>query len=130
MATAKDVMTRQLTTVMEETAMQHVIKLLVDHNITGIPVVNEDMELKGIITEKDVLKMLMDRTSTQKTVKSVMTADVLSFDENDDLINIFKAFVDNNFRRVPILSEGRLTGIISRKDIIKYIFEKSGKSDQ
>ncbi len=129
MPTAKDVMTRQLTTVMEETVMQHVIKLLVDHNITGIPVVNEDMELKGIITEKDVLKMLMDRASSQTTVKSIMTTDVVSFDESDNLMEIFKAFVDNSFRRVPILSDGRLAGIISRKDIIKYIFEKSGRSN-
>lgn len=129
MPTAKDVMTRQLTTVMEETVMQHVIKLLVDHNITGIPVVNEDMELKGIITEKDVLKMLMDRASSQTTVKSIMTTDVVSFDESDNLMEIFKAFVDNSFRRVPILSDGRLAGIISRKDIIKYIFEKSSRSD-
>ena len=129
MPKAKDVMTTQLTTVMEETAMQHVIKLLVDHNITGIPVVNEDMELKGIITEKDVLKMLMDRASSQTTVKSIMTTDVVSFDESDNLMEIFKAFVDNSFRRVPILSDGRLAGIISRKDIIKYIFEKSSRSD-
>ncbi len=129
MPTAKDVMTKQLTTVMEETVMQHVIKLLVDHNITGIPVVNEDMELKGIITEKDVLKMLMDRASSQTTVKSIMTTDVVSFDESDNLMEIFKAFVDNSFRRVPILSDGRLAGIISRKDIIKYIFEKSGRSN-
>ncbi len=129
MAKAKDIMARQLTTVMEDTVMHHVIKLLVDHNITGIPVVNEEMELKGIVTEKDVLKMLIERTSTRKTVKSIMTENVLFFDENDDLIKIFKAFVENNFRRVPILTDGRLSGIISRKDIIRYIFTKTDKSE-
>ena len=55
-----------------------------------------------------------------------MTEDVVSFDVKDDLIEICECLIQNDFRRVPIVADGRLVGIISRKDIIKYILEPIG----
>ena len=52
-----------------------------------------------------------------------MTIDVVSFDEDDDVIPICECLVRSHFRRVPILSNGRIVGIISRRDLIKYIVE-------
>ena len=55
-----------------------------------------------------------------------MTTSVTTFDEDEDLIAICECLVQKNFRRVPILSEGKLVGIISRKDLIRYILEPIG----
>ena len=122
---AKDIMVSAVVSVKPETATYEAIKLLVENNITGLPVVNDDMTLAGIITEKDVLKLLYyngDGTDENiATVEKYMTKEVVSFDENENLIEICDSFIKNHFRRVPILSKGKLVGVISRRDIIKYI---------
>jgi len=51
---------------------------------------------------------------------------VVSFEQQEDLIAICECLIMNHFRRVPIVAEGKLAGIISRKDIIKYILEPIG----
>ena len=61
------------------------------------------------------------------SVADLMTPNVTCFDENDDLIAVFKGLVENNFRRVPILSQGKLVGIISRTDIIKFLSKSTAK---
>ncbi len=121
MVCAKDIMATEVITVTEDATMKHVIRLLVTRGITGLPVVSDDMELLGVVTEKDVLKALYNRDVQVNSVADLMTGDIVSFDENDDLIKVFKGLVENNFRRVPILSQGKLVGVISRTDIIKFL---------
>ena len=123
MVAAKEVMSGSVLTVNMDMKLNDVIKLLVQHNVTGLPVVDDDMNLLGIVTEKDVLKLLYNREKG-KTVQDLMSRDVVAFDENEDLIKIFKCLVENSFRRVPITSSGKLVGIISRRDIIKFLHKK------
>ena len=53
-----------------------------------------------------------------------MTRDVVCFDCQDSVADIAASFRDNHFRRVPILENGRLVGIVSRKDIIRYLRDR------
>jgi CBS domain-containing protein len=130
MVHAKDVMSTDVMTIRQDGKIKDIIWLLVQHRITGLPVVSEDMQLLGMVTEKDILKMLYERKSDIKFAGDLMSTNIESFDENDDLVEIFKALVENNYRRVPILSEGKLAGIISRADIIRFISKKTGKDEQ
>ena len=57
------------------------------------------------------------------SVENFMTKGVVSFNEDDSLIDITECLIKNNFRRVPIVAEGKLAGIISRKDVIAYILK-------
>ena len=127
MVCAKDIMATEVITVTEDATMKHVIQLLVTRGITGLPVVSDDMELLGVVTEKDVLKALYNRDVQVNSVADLMTGDIVSFDENDDLIKVFKGLVENNFRRVPILSQGKLVGVISRTDIIKFLSKSAAR---
>ena len=120
MVIAKDVMSSSVLTVNTDTTLNEIIKLLVENNVTGLPVVDEDMILLGVVTEKDVLRTLY-RKEKGKTVKDLMSSDVVSFDENEDLIIIFKCLVENSFRRVPITSSGKLVGIISSMDACRLL---------
>ena len=52
-----------------------------------------------------------------------MTREIISFDENDDLMKVYESLMTSNFRRVTVLSEGKLVGVISRRDMIKFLFE-------
>ena len=126
MVRAKDVMSKRVMTLKPDSRVVDVIRLLAEHKVTGAPVVSDDMHLLGMVTEKDILMMLLyDKNIKTKTVDDLMTKEVMSFNEEDDLMEIFKILVENNFRRVPILSNGTLTGIVSRRDIIHFLSERA-----
>jgi CBS domain-containing protein len=120
---AKSIMKTDVISVDKDTEIYEAIRIMVESNITGLPVVNDDRTLAGIITEKDVLKLLYDFEDVPDTVGGFMTEQVTCFDQEDSLIDIADSFTRNHFRRVPILDKGRLVGIISRKDIIGYILK-------
>jgi CBS domain-containing protein len=125
---AKDIMTKRLLTVRPSAKTFEVIKLMADHSVTGLPVVSDDMELLGMVTEKDILKVLLySKDAKKKTAADLMTREITSFPEDGDLMPILKSLVENNFRRVPILCDGKLAGIISRRDIVTFLSEKAGK---
>ena len=122
-------------TVKSKSRISEAIQVLVDNNISGLPVVDDNMTLVGIITEKDILKAMPDLETLMLSdneqdgsykVEDFMTKDVVSFDKEEDLIAICECLTKSSFRRVPIVSEGKLVGIISRKDLIKYILEPIG----
>jgi CBS domain-containing protein len=120
---AKDIMTTELVTIKRSTNIHEAIRILVENNITGLPVVNDDMTVAGIISEKDMLGLLYNIEDKPGNVEQFMTEEVVCFDKEDSLIDIAESFMKSSFRRVPILDEGRLVGIISRKDIIGYILK-------
>ncbi|MHC4423145.1 MAG: CBS domain-containing protein [Planctomycetota bacterium] len=120
---AKTVMKTDLVTVKRDTSIYEAIRTLVQKNITGLPVVNDDMSLAGIITEKDVLRLLYNIEDKPGSVEDFMTKGVVSFNKDDSLIDITECLIKNNFRRVPIVAKGKLAGIVSRKDVIAYILK-------
>jgi CBS domain-containing protein len=131
MVKAKDIMSTTVTTVDEYANVMEVIKLLVGHNVTGLPVVDDSGRLLGMVTEKDILMLLLyDPDVKGKTVTDLMTTEIVHFDEDENLMTIFESLVKSNFRRVPILSEGRLVGIVSRRDIIKFLSAKARKAQK
>jgi len=131
MLCAKTIMKRDVITVHPQTPLDKVIQSLIHYNITGMPVLNEDSSIAGIITEKDILNFLLDedildtandRLLYETTAHHVMTPNVVHFDEETPLTAICRALVERHFRRVPIVDkDGKLVGIISRKDIIAAI---------
>ena len=126
MIRAKHIMSKKILTVTEGANIRHVMKLLSENRVTGLPVVSEDMSLLGIVTEKDILEVLLYGNDIKsKTARDLMATDIVSFEEDEDLMTIFRTLVEGNFRRVPILSDGKLAGIISRRDIINFLSEKS-----
>ncbi len=131
MAKAKDIMSECVVSVTKETPMYEVAQLLSLNNISGIPVVDDEMAVQGIITEKDVLDLYHVMKYTEnRTVNSSMSHEVTSFDVEDDLDDICICLRDNVFRRVPITEDGKLVGIISRRDLILHVIAARKKNDE
>jgi CBS domain-containing protein len=124
---AKDVVTTRVPAIKGTTAVGEVTEILLSGDIGGQPVVNEDMTLAGIVSEKDVIRLLSDFQDNSAKVEDPMTKDVVCFDEDTDLTAVCESRAENNFRRSPIVSRGRLLGPISRTDIIEYIPEPTGQ---
>jgi len=118
---ASSVLTRDVITVREDTPVYEAVRLLAEKDITGAPVVADDMRLLGIVSEKALLRLLYEEGAKNAVVRDYMTHDVVSFTEDDELFDICECLINNDFRRVPIVKDGNLVGIISRSDIIKFI---------
>ena len=124
MLKAKDIMTKEVVGVKEEAPIYEAIEMLAKNEIAGIPVIEDDMTLVGIVTEKDVLRLFYaDEQEKNKTVKDFMTRPAVYFDEDESLSDVCKCLINNDFRRVPVTSKGKVVGIISRPDVLKHILK-------
>ncbi len=126
MLKAKDIMTKNVISLEKETPVSQALKVLFDNNISSIPVVEEDNTLVGILSEKDMLKLFgKEEKSKSKKVDDYMTQPAVHFDENENLHDVCDCLMNNYFRGVPVTSNGKLAGIVSRRDILKYIIEQN-----
>jgi len=124
MIKAKELMTTDVVSVTKGTPITEAVRLMVENDVTGLPVVGEDMTLLGILTEKDVLRLLQaDEFEKEATVEEFMTTPAIYFAEDESLSNISDCLMTYDFRRVPITSGTRLVGIISRCDILMYMLQ-------
>lgn len=129
MITAKDVMTDDVICVKTDTPIYEVLRLLIKHNISGIPVVEDDMTLVAIVSERDVLRLWeADEDVSSKTAGDYMTQPAVSFEEHESLSEVCECLTNNYFRRVPVTSKGVLVGVVSRRDIIKNILRGGRQS--
>jgi CBS domain-containing protein len=121
MFAAKDLMTRDVITVTPETEIGEAIETMLTERVSGLPVVDDETNLVGILSETDVVGLIYDRGSLEtKQVRHFMTERTTSFDADDSLVDICDFLSKNVFRRVPIISEGKVVGLISIPDILRY----------
>jgi len=126
MLKVKDVMTKDVISVKKDTPIYEAMEIMRKKDITGMPVIEEDMTLVGVITEKDVIRLFYaNEEEKNETVGFFMTRPAVSYRENENLRSVCDFMMINYFRRVPVVSkQGKLVGIISRPDIIDYILEQ------
>lgn len=140
---AKDVMTSPVITVRPDTSIKDVAGLMLTHHISGLPVVPPDGELVGIVTEADLLyketgprqkdeRFLKGFPPFGKTVDTVkkasgltasdlMTSPVVTVDVDALVHEIAGLMVRRKINRVPVVRAGRLTGIVSRADVLRAL---------
>jgi CBS domain-containing protein len=88
MVKAKDVMTKQVICMRKETPILEAIRLMADNNITGVPVVEADMTLVGMLSEQDVLRLLHTYDDEKdRTVNDFMTQPAIHFEEDELLLD-------------------------------------------
>lgn len=126
MLRARDVMSKDVISVTKDTPILEAVRLLVENNISGLPVVEDDMRLIGLLSEKDVIELFHDgKWARSKTVSDYMTCPAVCFGDNQALLNVCSFLMKNIFRRVPVISsEGTLVGIVSIRDILNSILQQ------
>ncbi|NLS92484.1 MAG: CBS domain-containing protein [Planctomycetaceae bacterium] len=85
--------------------------------ISGVPVVDDDSYLLGMLTEFDLLRAIRNHRLDARA-DEFMSADVITADKSDSLANLTDLILEKRVRRVPILEQGRLVGIVSRRDLV------------
>ena len=127
---AKDIMTKEVISAKRDTPIYEAVRILRKNEITGMPIVEDDMTLVGVLTEKDVLRLFYaGEDEKNKTANDYMTRPAVSYKEDDTLQSICDFMMINYFRRVPVTSkEGKVVGIISRPDVIDYMLQIKAES--
>lgn len=119
MVKAIDLMQEDVVTIDSGATIKEAVELMKGNNIGNL-VITEDEWPVGIITEWDVMVKVMagDLQPAETKVEDIMTRELITVDVNTDLDNIVNAMQKHNFRRLPVLDNGKLVGIITIKDIL------------
>ncbi|MDI6757694.1 MAG: CBS domain-containing protein [Endomicrobiia bacterium] len=126
MLKAKDIMSTTITTIHPDETIYDAVNLLYNKKISGLPVVDSDGKLVGIITENDVLNLVFSGSARSTKVSDIMTKNVVTFSPDTDVDKISLTISEKKYRRVIITDENnKVVGIVSRHDIIRIILDKS-----
>lgn len=124
---AKDTMNANVVSIHPDASIQEAIQKLLDYNVSGMPVIDESGELCGVISEFQLLEVVYDPNLKGAQVQGFMTRDVITVDESALLATVANLFIVHRIRRVPVLRDGKVVGIVSRRDLLRYIVETGPK---
>jgi len=143
---AADIMTTEVVSVYPETEVPEIAQLLLLHRVSGAPVVDRDRHVLGIISEGDLIRraegprgrswwlsLLADKTASFVHVhgtraQDVMSREVISIGKDVDVAEIARILEMRGIKRVPVLENGRLVGIVSRADILRGLASAASAS--
>ena len=140
----QDIMTREVATVRPETSVREIAALMMEKNISGVPVVSDDGAIVGIVSEGDLLRRAEVGTERKQkwwfqffvdsdaaareyakahglSARDVMSRYVISVRDDADLSDVAEILDSHRIKRVPVLHDGRLVGIISRRDLVRAL---------
>jgi len=126
--TVADYMSRRLITFSPDQPMFEVVQTLLKNKISGAPVVDEYGQLCGVISEGDCLKEVVkgkynNMPNLAGSASDHMTTDVISISPETNIFDAANMFLSKRIRRFPVVTEGKLVGQISQKDIMRAVLK-------
>ena len=121
MKTIRDIMTPDPIKIQPETSLRRAVELLIENNISGLPVVDADDKIVGVLGDWDLVKIFYP-TGVQ-TVRTVMTHDPTTISVDEPLVEVFDYLMSHDFRRVLIHENGKLVGLVSRADLMPPLLD-------
>lgn len=122
----RDYMTRHLVTFRSDTDLFTAINRLLEHRISGAPVVDSQGHLIGMLSEGDCLRGILSGAYYEATggcVSTYMTTDVEAIGPDTDVIELSQRFLSGRRGRLPVIEDGRLIGQVSRHDVLRAVKE-------
>ena len=120
----KDYMARTLVTVKPETDVLDAIHELITHRIAGLPVVDDEGNLVGMLSELDCMKVALNagyHGNWGGPVRDFMSDGVKTVDAEMSIIDLAQLFINSRYRRFPVMKGNRLVGQISRRDVLRAL---------
>lgn len=128
----RDVMTQRVYRVHPDAPVRDVLDLVASHRLRAIPVVGDDRQVLGMVTDRDLLRHFLpsvqrpgeaDAAAWEKTrVRDVMSRSVICVSEEQALAEVTSMLVSKDIERLPVVREGQLTGFLTRGDILRKVF--------
>ena len=126
----QDYMTASLTTFSPEMGVLKAIQTLVEKGISGAPVVDEQGNLIGLLSEKDCMKVALNAGYHGEwggRVSEYMSTTVEVIEAEASIVEVAELFLNKDFRRYPVVKDNRLVGQISRRDVLRALNSLRGK---
>jgi CBS domain-containing protein len=122
--TAKDIMQTPVVAATPRASLRDLAARLVTNEFSGMPVADPDGRVVGVITEADIIRAFLDGKRLENlTAGEVMTGPALTVDAKAPLEEVMKCLQEHRIVRVPVTSDGKLVGIIARRDLIRAHIE-------
>ncbi|NQD93629.1 CBS domain-containing protein [Pseudomonas sp. CrR25] len=122
----RDYMTRHLVTFRSDTDLFTAINRLLEHRISGAPVVDSQGHLIGLLSEGDCLRGILSGAYYEAiggTVSGYMVTEIETISPEVDIIEVSERFLRGRLGRIPVVEDGRLVGQISRSDVLRAVKE-------
>lgn len=123
MLSAKDVMVSPAITVNPDETVEQVAHKFLDHHIGDLPVVDPDGKLVGLVPENALLDMFNHASLSKGVVADFMMTNVVSVDADQTVSAAVAQIVDHGIPRIPVIAEGRVVGMISRREVLRRACE-------
>ena len=125
--TASDVMNGDVVTFQRDTSVREAFRIITNKNFSGAPVVNDDDELIGVVTERDLLATISLASSTRDQYDREIpyVVEVVAINADMSIEELRGFFVEFGFKRFPVVDENRkVIGIVSRRDLVRVVSEQ------
>ncbi len=119
----RNVMNSDVITIKPDATVDEAIALLLQHGISGLPVVDDQNRLLGVVTEFNLLQSITQPDLKSEPVSRVMSTEVMTVDEDTIPLKVVNIMQEHHVRRVPVMRDDELVGLISRRDILRYVME-------
>ncbi|HYH73753.1 MAG TPA: CBS domain-containing protein [Nocardioides sp.] len=111
---------QEVVTIRPDATVRELVALLDEHNVGALVVSDDGERVSGIVSERDVVRRLhADAAVLDRLVSDIMTPDVRTCAGGDALTDLMQTMTEHRIRHVPVVADGRLTGIISIGDVVK-----------
>jgi CBS domain-containing protein len=120
----KDIMTKKLITFQPDMRVLAAIESLLKHKISGAPVVDENGNLVGVLSEIDCMSTIIQDlyySDSGGSVRDFMSTEITTVNSEMGLVDLAEIFQKKHFRRLPVVDNGILVGQVSRRDVLKAI---------
>lgn len=116
---------RGCVTVKADSSLETVVGMLVEWGIGTVVVVDQKMQVLGILSERDIIRHLSEKKPLEgMTAKDLMTVEVITVDQQASSSELMQLMTENRIRHVPITKDKKLVGIVSIGDVVKRMLEK------
>jgi CBS domain-containing protein len=110
----------EVVTINPEATVRELLALLAQYNVGALIVSTDGTALEGIVSERDVVRSLQENEDLlDRPVSQIMTTEVNTCTEEDSVNNLMQVMTEKRIRHVPVLTGGRVTGVISIGDVVK-----------
>jgi CBS domain-containing protein len=113
-------MKQKVVAIQPETTVKETIRFLTQNHIGGSPVVNDEGELVGMISELALIDVVFDHKIKDAPVSKYMNTELHVVRPDESLTRAAQLFALYSFRRLPVVESGKLIGIITRRDLMNY----------
>ncbi|NTV28163.1 MAG: CBS domain-containing protein [Methanothrix sp.] len=115
-----EIMSTNLTYASDKASLNDVLKLMYEKNVGGLPIVDEDIRIKAIITEEDFVRFCRG-LDTGLAVEAFMSPHVVTAPAQTTIEKMTRMIIQKGFRRMPVVQDGVLMGMVTASDIMKYL---------